>query len=118
MAEFKITGINRISTKADGGQANELSLEPIFSSDGVKVAFRSFATNLVTGDTNNAADLFVKELPPGLSSARIRPRTEPRLTSPSSRARSRSPRTVQRPASSPKRPIWFPEIRTVSRTSS
>ena len=65
MAEFKITGINRISTKADGGQANDSSLEPTFSGDGSKVAFRSFATNLVTGDTNNTDDLFVKDLATG-----------------------------------------------------
>jgi Tol biopolymer transport system component len=65
MAEFKITGINRISTKADGGQANNSSLEPTLSGDGSKVAFRSFATNLVTGDTNNTDDLFVKDLATG-----------------------------------------------------
>src|SRR4051812_40953539 len=65
MAEFKVTGINRISTNAKGGQANDSSLEPTFSADGGKIAFRSFATNLVTGDTNKLDDLFVKDLATG-----------------------------------------------------
>jgi Tol biopolymer transport system component len=37
------------------------SSEPSISAEGRYVAFRSSATNLVAGDTNNAADIFVHD---------------------------------------------------------
>jgi Tol biopolymer transport system component len=52
----------RVSVGAGGQQANGLSLEPAISADGRFVAFRSRASNLVAGDTNNARDVFVRDL--------------------------------------------------------
>src|SRR5215813_5902093 len=57
--------IIRVSTAADGAQANSFSNNPVFSPDGSKVAFFSDASNLVAGDTNGADDLFVKDLASG-----------------------------------------------------
>jgi Tol biopolymer transport system component len=42
-------------------QANGDSVEPAISADGRFVAFRSGASNLVAGDTNNADDVFVRD---------------------------------------------------------
>jgi len=57
--------ITRVSTSAAGAQANASSfLSPAISADGGKVAFASFATNLVAGDTG-LADIFVKDLTTG-----------------------------------------------------
>jgi Tol biopolymer transport system component len=51
----------RISVGPGGQQANGESLDPAISADGRFVAFDSFATNLVAGDTNNAYDVFVRD---------------------------------------------------------
>jgi Tol biopolymer transport system component len=51
-----------VSTDANGAQGNKDSLNPVFSPDGTKVAFYSFASNLVAGDTNFASDIFVVSL--------------------------------------------------------
>jgi Tol biopolymer transport system component len=58
-------GTTRVSTAADGTQGNGSSFGPIFSPDGTKVAFASDASNVVPGDTNNAHDIFVKDLTTG-----------------------------------------------------
>jgi Tol biopolymer transport system component len=62
-----VTGaITRVSTDSAGGQANfgafTNSTGATFSADGTKIVFTSFASNLVTGDTNNDGDVFVKDL--------------------------------------------------------
>src|SRR5437879_888020 len=57
--------ITRVSTAADGTQGNSSSLSPVFSPDGSKIAFTSFASNLVAGDTNGNPDIFVKDLASG-----------------------------------------------------
>ena len=44
----------RVSVASDGTQANGLSYESSISADGRYVAFRSFATNLVTGNVNHS----------------------------------------------------------------
>jgi hypothetical protein len=49
----------RVSIRADGGQANDHSNRPAISADGRFVAFASDANNLVPNDTNNASDVFV-----------------------------------------------------------
>lgn len=49
----------RVSVASDGAQGNALSDSPAISSDGRHVAFRSLASNLVTGDTNATGDVFV-----------------------------------------------------------
>lgn len=60
------TGVaTRISTAQDGTEANGDSQDAVFSPDGTKVAFSSEASNLVAGDTNGAADIFVKDLVTG-----------------------------------------------------
>ena len=51
----------RVSVSSDGGQANRHSYLPSISDDGRYVAFYSEATNLVSGDTNGAADVFVHD---------------------------------------------------------
>jgi Tol biopolymer transport system component len=55
----------RVSVSAAGTQGNDNSFTPVFSPDGSKIAFLSAASNLVTGDTNGAADIFVKDLTTG-----------------------------------------------------
>lgn len=52
----------RVNTDAQGNEANAGALGAVFSPDGTKVAFYSDASNLVTGDTNQRADIFVKDL--------------------------------------------------------
>ena len=47
------------------GQGNNASYEPSLSADGTKVAFWSYASDLVAGDTNGTADVFVKDLATG-----------------------------------------------------
>ena len=51
----------RVSVASDGTQANGLSSTPAISADGRYIAFTSPATNLVIGDMNNAADVFVHD---------------------------------------------------------
>jgi len=56
------TGVTeRVSVSSSGAQADGGSFEPSISSDGRFVAFSSVATNLVTGDTNNVRDIFVRD---------------------------------------------------------
>lgn len=54
--------ITRISVTDAGAQANGSSDAPSISPDGNLVAFASNATNLVANDTNQAADVFVRQL--------------------------------------------------------
>jgi Tol biopolymer transport system component len=69
----RITGaIVRASTTSTGGQANEASTagftgshHPSISANGRFVAFESYASNLVPGDTNDQPDVFVKDLQTG-----------------------------------------------------
>ncbi|MEK0085509.1 Calx-beta domain-containing protein [Benzoatithermus flavus] len=57
--------LTEISVAADGQQPNGHVAEPVFSPDGSKIAFLSWADNLVPGDTNGTPDLFVKDLVTG-----------------------------------------------------
>jgi Ca2+-binding RTX toxin-like protein len=50
------------SVDSAGNQGNDASVNASISADGRFVAFRSFATNLVPGDTNNLSDIFVRDL--------------------------------------------------------
>lgn len=50
----------RVSVDANGLEANELSFPPVLSDDGDLVAFASLAGNLIPGDANGQADVFVK----------------------------------------------------------
>ena len=59
--------IERVSVASNGRQANGNSEEPSISSDGRIIAFISDATNLVTGDTNGVADVFVHDMDTGIT---------------------------------------------------
>ncbi|MBI2842240.1 MAG: PD40 domain-containing protein [Armatimonadetes bacterium] len=51
----------RVSVSTDGVQADKISASPSISGDGRYVAFFSYAKNLVPGDTNDRADVFVRD---------------------------------------------------------
>jgi Tol biopolymer transport system component len=53
--------IERVSVSSTGAQGNSVSMLPAISGDGRYVAYVSSATNLVAGDTNGAADVFVRD---------------------------------------------------------
>jgi len=57
----------RVSIASDGAESNHNSFEPSLSDDGRFVAFRSMATNLVAGDANARADVFVHDRTTGQS---------------------------------------------------
>jgi hypothetical protein len=57
--------LTRVSVSTDGTQGNGASGEPMVSGNGLFVTFRSTATNLVPGDSNNFPDVFVKDLTTG-----------------------------------------------------
>ncbi|TMQ06566.1 MAG: tandem-95 repeat protein [Deltaproteobacteria bacterium] len=52
----------RISGSTTGSDGDLASSDAMISGDGRHVAFSSFATNLITGDTNNLIDVFVRDL--------------------------------------------------------
>jgi Tol biopolymer transport system component len=52
----------RASVSSNGTQAKNRSVRPSLSGDGMRVAFSSLADNLVAGDSNNKADIFVHDL--------------------------------------------------------
>ena len=54
-----------VSVSTDGREGNLASVFPSISPDGSVVAFVSSATNLVSGDTNRARDVFVRYLVDG-----------------------------------------------------
>src|SRR5205085_12425541 len=51
----------RVSVDSTGAQANDTSSEPALSADGRFVAFSSYASNLISADTNGAPDIFVRD---------------------------------------------------------
>jgi hypothetical protein len=55
----------RASVSSSGIEGNEMSRRPSISADGRYVAFESSADNLVSGDTNNAEDIFLHDLQTG-----------------------------------------------------
>jgi Tol biopolymer transport system component len=64
-----------LASRADGtsgaaGTGN--SEQPALSGDGLSVAFVSFATNLVAGDTNGDRDVFRRKLTPALTPTTVR----------------------------------------------
>ncbi len=52
----------RVSVDSAGTQGNDHSYNPSISGKWRFVAFRSYATNLVTGDTNGTVDIFVRRV--------------------------------------------------------
>jgi Tol biopolymer transport system component len=65
-AHDRLTGTTtRVSVDGAGFQADLDSYQPSASSDGIRMAFASLATNLVVGDTNNTLDVFLRDgVPP------------------------------------------------------
>ena len=59
--------ITRVSISTAGEEANGPCYQPAVSSDGRYVAFISTATNLVSGDDNNAADVFLHDRQSGIT---------------------------------------------------
>ncbi|MGE0434750.1 MAG: IPT/TIG domain-containing protein, partial [Planctomycetota bacterium] len=51
--------VTRLSLSTTGGDPDAASFDPVMSIDGRFVAFRSAATNLVSGDTNGKDDIFL-----------------------------------------------------------
>lgn len=63
------TGITtRASVDSSGVQANDYSYDAEISSDGSFITFQSFASNLVSGDTNGMSDIFVHNRQTGATS--------------------------------------------------
>ncbi len=63
-----LTGSNILASADTNGLAGtSMSTEPAISGNGRYVAFSSYATNLVAGDTNNAEDVFVRDLQLGVT---------------------------------------------------
>ena len=54
--------VKRVSVSTAGVQANNRSYWAALSADGTRVVFASRATNLVAGDTNGKADIFLRTL--------------------------------------------------------
>ena len=69
----------RVSVDSSGHQANNSSSDPAISADGRYVALQSYASNLVTGDTNNRADVIVRANPQPVVTG-ITPSNLPRRT--------------------------------------
>jgi hypothetical protein len=55
----------RVSVNSAGGEGNGASDQAALSADGHVAAYRSAATNLVDGDSNGKADVFVRDLVAG-----------------------------------------------------
>jgi flagellin-like hook-associated protein FlgL len=63
-----LTGeITRVSSSSSGTQGNQASSKASISADGRYVAFQSTASNLVAGDTNGSADIFIKDTHTGVT---------------------------------------------------
>jgi len=57
----------RVSVATGGTRANNISQAPKISADGRYVAFFSYASNLVAGDTNAKADVFIRDRATGVT---------------------------------------------------
>lgn len=65
LASPALAQISRISVGPAGAEANADSYDAAVSDNGQVIAFRSTASNLVTGDTDNWPDIFVRDLGSG-----------------------------------------------------
>ena len=59
MGSLPVGATTLVSVSSDGAQGNDGSDDPSLSGNGRYVAFLSYASNLVAGDSNNRADVFV-----------------------------------------------------------
>lgn len=58
LRDMTTTGVQLISVGMGGKEANNNSFQPAISADGKVIAFRSAASNLVSGDDNRLDDIF------------------------------------------------------------
>jgi Tol biopolymer transport system component len=63
----------RLTVDSEGNQGNDFSYNPAISTNGNYIAFETYASNLVTGDTNNSRDIFVYDNLPIIGIAAIDP---------------------------------------------
>jgi Tol biopolymer transport system component len=63
--DVRTGAITLVSRASDGTIGNGDSDSPVFSPDGTKIVFSSTSSNLVAGDTNASADIFVEDLSTG-----------------------------------------------------
>jgi hypothetical protein len=63
--EVATGNVTRVSTATDGTEGNGASDRASLSGDGQKLLFQSDASNLVSGDTNQVTDVFMKDLTTG-----------------------------------------------------
>ena len=99
-------------------KATAISAGPAISADGRYVAFYSYASNLVPGDTNRFRDVFVRDrklAPPAGSAC---PAPKPRATAMSASGRRRSVRTAGTSPSVRTRRTWCPVTPTAPPTCS
>jgi Tol biopolymer transport system component len=54
--------VTLISKNAAGDPANQATGQPVFSPDGTRIAYSSNASNLVAGDLNGMADIFIYDI--------------------------------------------------------
>jgi Tol biopolymer transport system component len=57
----------RVSVASDGGEANGASFSPVMALGGSRVVFVSRASDLVAGDTNGYADVFLRDRDAGVT---------------------------------------------------
>lgn len=62
LQDLLVGDVVRVSIAADGSDGSFASFAPDLSADGRLVAFYSWASNLVSGDTNGRADIFVRDM--------------------------------------------------------
>jgi Tol biopolymer transport system component len=65
--DIQTGALTRISTASNDAQSNNTSYNGSISADGRYVVFQSFASNLVSGDTNGDADIFLKDRQTGVT---------------------------------------------------
>jgi Tol biopolymer transport system component len=65
--DWQLEATERVSVDSGGSEGNGLSYDPAVNWDGRFVAFASAATNLVTGDTNSAVDVLVRDRQTGVT---------------------------------------------------
>ncbi|MGQ0631637.1 MAG: protein kinase domain-containing protein [Sporichthyaceae bacterium] len=58
-------GLTRLSVDSIGGQLRDSSYDAVISGDGTHVAFISESAQIVAGDSNGVADLFIRDLGSG-----------------------------------------------------
>jgi Tol biopolymer transport system component len=63
-----VPAVSRVSVGSDGAQADGASTSPSLSADGAHVAFTSEADDLVLGDDNDDAEVFLRDLAPKITS--------------------------------------------------